>query len=47
MMGNYTHKEWEAAQKILKHEGHVNRVLEEMGISCPLRLKLATPGKKM
>jgi hypothetical protein len=25
MIGNYTHKEWECAQKILKHEGRINR----------------------
>jgi hypothetical protein len=30
MIGNYTHKEWECAQKILKHSGRVNRLLEEM-----------------
>jgi hypothetical protein len=24
MIGNYTHREWECAQKILKHQGHVN-----------------------
>jgi hypothetical protein len=33
MIGNYTHKEWEDAQKILKHQGCVNHVLEEMGVS--------------
>jgi hypothetical protein len=47
MIGNDTHKEWEAAQKILKHQGRVNCVLEEMKVPCPLRLKPTTPGKKM
>lgn len=47
MIVNYTHKEWEAAQNILKHQGHVNRVLEEMGISCPPRPRPSTPGKKL
>jgi hypothetical protein len=47
MIGNYTHKEWEVAQKILKHQDRVNRVLEEMGISCPPRPRPSTPGKKM
>jgi hypothetical protein len=36
MIRNYTHKEWECAQKILKDQGHVNRVLEEMKFPCPL-----------
>jgi hypothetical protein len=36
-IGNYTHKEWEGTQKILKHQGCMNRVLEEMAISCPPR----------
>jgi hypothetical protein len=47
MLGNYTHKEWECAQKILKHQGRVSRVLEEMGVSCPLRLWPSIAGKKM
>jgi hypothetical protein len=47
MIGNYTHKEWKASQKILKHQGHVNHVLEEMKVPCPLRPKPTTPGKKM
>jgi hypothetical protein len=47
MIGNYTHKEWECAQKILKNQGRVNRVLEEMKVACPLRPKPAAPGKKM
>jgi hypothetical protein len=47
MIGNYTHEEWEAAQKILKHQGRVNCVLEEMKVPCPPRLKPTVPGKKM
>jgi hypothetical protein len=47
MIDNYTHKEWECAQKILKHQGRVNQVLEEMGVSCPLRPRPTTAGKKM
>jgi hypothetical protein len=47
MIVNYTHKEWEAAQYILKHQGHVNHVLEEMGISCLPRPRPSTPGKKL
>jgi hypothetical protein len=30
MIGNFTHKEWECAQRILKHQGLVNRVFDEM-----------------
>jgi hypothetical protein len=30
MIGNYTHKEWECAQKILKHPGCVNRIFDEL-----------------
>jgi hypothetical protein len=47
MIGNYTHKEWECAQKIWKHEGRVNRVLEEMKVQCPPRPKPAALCKKM
>jgi hypothetical protein len=47
MIGNYTHKEWEAAQKILKHQGRVNCVLEEMKVPCPPRPKPIEPCKKM
>jgi hypothetical protein len=32
MIGNYTHREWECAQKILKHQGRVNRVFDEMNV---------------
>jgi hypothetical protein len=35
MIDNYTHKEWKASQKILKHQGRVNHVLEEMKVPCP------------
>jgi hypothetical protein len=47
MIGNYTHKEWECAQKILKHQGRVNRVLEEIRVSCPPRPRPTTAGNKM
>jgi hypothetical protein len=47
MIGNYTHKEWECAQKILKHQGRVNRVLEEMNVPCPSRPRPSTADKKM
>jgi hypothetical protein len=47
MIGNYTHKEWECAQNILKHHDRVNCVLEEMKVSCPPRPKPAASGKKM
>jgi hypothetical protein len=33
MIDNYTHKEWECTQKILKHQGRVNRVFDEMGVA--------------
>jgi hypothetical protein len=39
MIGNFTHKEWKCAQRILKHQGQVNRVLDEMGVTyspCPV-----------
>jgi hypothetical protein len=32
MIDNYTHKEWECAQKILKHQGRVNHVFDEMSV---------------
>jgi hypothetical protein len=47
MIGNYTHREWECAQKILKHPGRVNRVFDEMKISYQPRPKPATAGKMM
>jgi hypothetical protein len=47
MIGNYTHREWQCAQKILKHQGRVNRVLEEMNVSCPPRQRPVTASKKM
>jgi hypothetical protein len=47
MIGNYAHREWECAQKILKHQGCVNRVFDEMSISYPPRPKPVMVGKKM
>jgi hypothetical protein len=47
MIGNYTHKEWECAQRILKHQGRVNCVLDEMGITYSPRPVPPTAGKKM
>jgi hypothetical protein len=47
MIGNYTHREWECAQKILKHQGHVNRVFDEMNVLYPPRPRPSTSGKKM
>jgi hypothetical protein len=47
MIGNFTHKEWECAQRILKHQGRVNPVFDEMGVTyCPRPVPL-TAGKKM
>jgi hypothetical protein len=47
MIENYTHREWEFAQKILKHPGRVNRVFNEIKISYQPRPKPAMAGKKM
>jgi hypothetical protein len=47
MIGNYTHREWECAQKILKHQGSVNQVFDEMKVSYPPRPKPSTANKKM
>jgi hypothetical protein len=47
MIGNYTHKEWECAQKILKHQGQVNRVFDKMGVTYSPRLIPPTARKKM
>jgi hypothetical protein len=47
MIGNYTHKEWECAQKILKHQGRVNRVFEEMNVTYFPRPIPLTVGNKM
>jgi hypothetical protein len=47
MVGNFTHKEWECAQRILKHQGRVNRVLDEMGVTYSPRLVPPTACKKM
>jgi hypothetical protein len=47
MIDNYTHKEWECAQKILKHLGRVNRIFDEMDVAYSPRLVPPTAGKKM
>jgi hypothetical protein len=47
MIGNFTHKEWECAQKILKHQGRVNRVFDEMGVTYSPRSVPPTACKKM
>jgi hypothetical protein len=47
MIGNFTHKEWECAQRILKHQGGVNHVLDEMGITYSPRPVPLTTGKKI
>jgi hypothetical protein len=47
MIGNFNHKEWECAQRILKHQGRVNRVFDEMGVTySPLPVP-PTASKKM
>jgi hypothetical protein len=47
MIGNFTHKEWECTQRILKHQGRVNRVFDEMGVTYSPRPVPPTAGKKM
>jgi hypothetical protein len=47
MIGNFTHKEWECAQRILKHQGRVNRVFDEMGVTYSPRPVPPTARKKM
>jgi hypothetical protein len=47
IIGNFTHKEWECAQRILKHQGRVNRVFDEMGVTYSPRPVPPTAGKKM
>jgi hypothetical protein len=47
MIGNFTHKEWECAQRILKHHVRVNRVFEEMGVTYSPRPVPPTASKKM
>jgi hypothetical protein len=47
MNGNFTHKEWECAQRILKHQGCVNRVFDEMGVTYSPRPVPPTASKKM
>jgi hypothetical protein len=47
IIGNLTHKEWECAQRILKHQGWVNRVFDEMGVTYSPRPVPPTANKKM
>jgi hypothetical protein len=47
MIGNFTHKEWECAQRILKHQGRVNHVFDEMGVTYSPRPVPPTASKKM
>jgi hypothetical protein len=47
MISNYSHKEWECAQKFLKHQGRVNLVFEEMNVSYFPQPVPLTAGKKM
>jgi hypothetical protein len=47
MIGNYTHREWECAQKILKHQGRINRVFDDMNVSYLPRPRPSITGKKM
>jgi hypothetical protein len=47
MIGNFTHKEWECAQRILKHQGRINRVFDEMGVTYSPHPVPPTAGKKM
>jgi hypothetical protein len=47
MIGNFTHKEWECAQRILKHQGRVNLVFDEMGVTYSPQPVPPTASKKM
>jgi hypothetical protein len=47
MIGNFTHKEWKCAQRILKNQGRVNRVFDEMGVTYSLRPVPPMADKKM
>jgi hypothetical protein len=47
MIGNFTHKEWECTQRILKHQGRVNHVFDEMGVTYSPRPVPPTASKKM
>jgi hypothetical protein len=47
MIGNFTHKEWECAPRILKHQGRVNSVFDEMGVTYSPRPVPLTASKKM
>jgi hypothetical protein len=47
MISNYTHREWECTQKILKHQDRVNRVFDEMKVSYLPRPRPPMASKKM
>jgi hypothetical protein len=47
MIGNLTHKELECAQRILKHQGRVNHVFDEMGVTYSPRPVPPTASKKL
>jgi hypothetical protein len=47
MIGNYTHKEWECAQEILKHQDRVNHMFDDMNFLYFPRPTPPTSGKKM
>jgi hypothetical protein len=47
MIGNFTHKEWECAQRILKHQGRVNRVFDEMSVTYSPQPVPPTASKKI
>jgi hypothetical protein len=47
MIGNFTHKEWECAQMILKYQGRVNQGFDEMGVTYSSRPVPPTASKKM
>jgi hypothetical protein len=46
MIGNFTHKEWECTQRILKHQGRVNRVFDKMGVTYSLGRCLRQPARR-
>jgi hypothetical protein len=47
MIGNFTHKKWECAQRILKQQGRVNRVFDKMGVTYSPRPVPPTASKNM
>jgi hypothetical protein len=47
MIGNFTHKEWECAQRILKHQGRINCVFDEIGVTYSPRPVPPTASNKM